>query len=121
MSNARRPSTQRKSTTKTEANRKAALDQGISIKFDSKTYTVRMGDLSANDTMALRRATGMSFMAILSLPPAQFDIDVIAAIVWLARRVDGEYGLEYETVATLVGYDSDIDVVDTPEDDSPEA
>lgn len=125
MSNTRRPSTARKITPKDEAARKGALDMGISLNVEGKVHTVRMGDLSSLDTMALRRATGMSFMGILNLPPEQFDIDIVAAIVWLSRRIKGERLLDYESVAADIGYDSDIDFVDTPDDDagddSPEA
>lgn len=121
MSN--RPTTTRKRTTKTEANRDAALNEGIAVTVDGKLYTVRMGDLSSIDTMALRRATGFSFMGLMRAAQSDPDIDIVAALVWLSRRVDGEKMLDYETVAADIGYEADIDLADAGDqaDDSPEA
>lgn len=124
MSNAR-PALAKKRTTKTEANRDAALNEGITVNLDGVDYTVRMGDLSSVDTMALRRATGFSFMGLMRAASADPDIDLIAALVWLSRRVDGEKLLDFDQVAQEIGYDAEIDLKDAGDDDegddSPEA
>ncbi|HUF98855.1 MAG TPA: hypothetical protein VMM60_12070 [Ilumatobacter sp.] len=121
MSNTKRPSTTRKVTRKTEEKRDEALSQGVSIAYDGKVYTVRAGDLTGLDSAALRRECGYSFAGLLKALTKDPDIDLIAALVWLSRRTDGEKLLSYDEVAAEIGYDSDIEVVDTePEDESPE-
>lgn len=119
MSNARRPSLEKKQTPKTRKAREDALNQGISIVVDGTTYTVRSGDLSSLDTLALRRTVGLSFAGVIRAMQSDPDIDLIAAIVWLARRVDGERGLEFEDVASEIGYDVDLDVLEDAEESEP--
>lgn len=126
MSNSQRPSLQRKQTPRSEKARKGELEQGVSIKVDGKTYTVRTGDLTALDAQALRRELGLSFFGLMRALGSDPDIDLIAGIVWLSRRVNGEPMLEYAEVAGEMGYDLDVDINKAkdpePEDDnSPEA
>lgn len=123
MSNAGRPSLQRKTSKKSEANRKEQLDYGISIRVDGVDYTVREGDLTSLDTMALRRETGMTFVSLGQAFMESPDIDLIAALVWLARRIDGEHGLPFAVVASEITYDSEVDVIDDDpgEEKDPEA
>lgn len=121
MSNARRPSTARKPPTKAMlAERDAALEEGISLSVDGTVHTVRMGDLSAMDTLALRKEVGMSFMGLMDAFRKDPDIDLIAALVWLSRRAAGEASLSYEAVASELGYDLDVEMVEADEP-SPEA
>ena len=122
MSTTGRPSTQRKQTRSSETKRKAEQEVGISILVDGTDYTVRHGDLTSLDTMALRRETGMTFIGLMQAFETQPDIDLIAALVWLARRVDGERMLAFADVAREIGYDVDIEVVGEAEVESdPEA
>lgn len=135
MSNTRRPATGRKQTARTAAAAKReadeALETGVSLTVDGTTYTVRLGSLSARDTMALRRATGLSVRALIADLQRDPDIDLIAALVWLGRRTgnDGatapEPLLEFDEVAEEIAYDSDFDLegldADTPGDADPEA
>lgn len=102
---ANRPSTARKHTRTTEQNRSDALDQGAKITVDGEEYVVRAGDLSALDSRALRKEVGVSFIQLIDELTTNADIDSIAAIMWLARRIKGEATLRYETVAAEVGYD----------------
>ena len=119
---ATRPPLQRKVTRASESKRNAELDMGLSISVDGKVYTVRQGDLTSLDTMALRRETGFSFMGLLKAFQQDPDIDLIAALVWLSRRTDGEVMLSYGEVAAEIGYDVDIDVVgEAGEEADPEA
>lgn len=112
MSNAGRPSLQRTNSRKSEAKRDAANDLGLTISVNGKNYTVREGDLTALDTMALRRETGMSFVSLMQAFATSPDIDLIAALAWLARRVDGERMLTYAEVAAEIDYDIEVDVVE---------
>jgi hypothetical protein len=111
MSNSKRPSLQRKVTPRSEKARKEALDTGVKLSVNGKSYTVRAGDLSALDTRALRRELGLSFMGLMDALEQDPDIDLLAGLVWLARRTDGEIALTYDEVATELDYAADYDVV----------
>ena len=122
MSNAKRPTAQRRHTRATDQARDAELDQGLSITVDGRTHTVRMGDLTALDAQALRRECGYSFMGLMRAFEADPDVDLVAAVVWLARRLEGERLLAYTEVASEIGYDVDIDLVPAePEADEEKA
>lgn len=112
---ANRPNLNRKVTRKTEAARDEALNQGLSLTVDGRVYTVRAGDLTGMDAAALRREVGMSFMGLMKAMQADPDVDLIAALMWLSRRIEGEKLLSYEEVAQEVGYDVEIDLADAEE------
>lgn len=105
MSNAKRPSLERKHTRATEAKRSDELDQGVRIELDGKVYEVRHGDLTALDTRALRKQTELSFVQLMQELADAPDIDSIAALIWLAGRLKGDRESTYEEVAEGIGYD----------------
>jgi hypothetical protein len=125
MSNTKRPTVQRKHTRGTEAKRNEALDEGIRLVVAGEAYEVRAGDLTALDSRALRQQVGMTFPQVMEGMQSAPDIDLVAALMWLARRIKGERDLTYDDVAADVDYAKalDIEVGETgPEDtDSPEA
>lgn len=91
MSNAR-PSLAAKTSKKSEADRKAALDQGLRLTVDGNAYEVRLGDVTPSLARELRNATGMGFMQLIGgITGPAADIDLISAFVWVARRIRGEY------------------------------
>lgn len=121
-----RPSLARRVTPKDRQKRaEAVAGEGVAITVDGVKYVVREGDLSAADVAAMRREVGLSFMGVLKAAKADPDVDIIAAVVWLARRVEGERDLTFVEVAETIGYDSEIEAVsegDEPESgSSPEA
>lgn len=122
MSNTKRPNAARQHTRTTKAKKNAELDLGLTITLDGTEYTVRQGDMTAMDTMALRRECGFSFRGLIEAFQRDPDIDLIAALVWLSRRQAGERLLSYEEVATDIDYDADLDIIEVvdPESD-PEA
>lgn len=100
---------------------------GIQIEVDGRTYVVREADLTPRDVAALRRETGFAgWLGLASEAQRGFDLDVLAALVWLARRVDGDI-VPFDTVLDQMSYDGDIDVkvedkrTKSAEDESPEA
>ena len=123
MSNAPRPSTQRQHTRTSEKKRDAALDEGIKLTIDDVTYEVRSGDLTALDARALRQQVKMTFPELLEALGESPDIDLIAALVWLARRLKGERNLTYDEVAEDMGYDvfDSIDMAATGAEEVDEA
>jgi hypothetical protein len=100
-----RPTTARKVTRKTEEKRQSGLDEGLRLTIDGAEYVVRAGDLTALDSRELRRQVGFSFTGLLGAFQSAPDIDLIAAVVWLARRIRGEVTLSYDDVAGEMGYD----------------
>jgi len=117
VSNTKRPALTKRTTRASEQARKAELDAGIAVMVDGVRHQVRMGDLSSMDAAHLRRETGFSFRGLMMAAAKDPDIDIIAAIVWLSRRLDGEALLDFETVAREIGYDADVDLAE-PEDDA---
>lgn len=100
--------------------RKRARGVGIKVTVGKDEYEVYQGDLSALDTAELRRATGMSYLGLLRAARADFDIDLFAALIWLARRVNGERSLTFEEVAADLDYDSEFGSEDITETDPPD-
>lgn len=131
MSNAKRPSLARKTTRKEKERQDSSLEVGAQFTIDGETYRIVMGDLSALDIMALRKQVGITFPALIGklFDEDDSDIDLIAAVLWLARRVNGdEPNLKYEEVAAEVGYDviekireSAEEADDVDEDKDPES
>lgn len=98
----------------------------LTIKIDGEAaFTLRPGDLSAADAAALRRETGMSLAAVMRAGMTDPDIDLFAALAWLARRQAGDK-VTFEEVASEFTYDRNyeqtVDPSEAIEDtDSPEA
>lgn len=82
---------------------------GLQIDLDGKTYIVREADLTPHDVRALRKETGFSWAGLGKALAADPDIDLIGALVWLARRVRGE-DVSYEAVLDDLSYESDLNV-----------
>lgn len=102
---------------------------GMQIEVDGRTYVVRESDLSPRDIAALRRETGFAgWVGLMQESQRGFDLDVLAALVWLARRLDGDT-VGYETVLDEMSYEADLNVSVEDKrkpkavegDDSPEA
>lgn len=114
MSSSSRPSLQRVQTRKTVEKQQSMMDVGVTLSFDEESYTVRAGDLSALDTRELRKQVGYSFNGLLQAFATDPDIDLVAGIVWLAKRIAGDKVTPYEEVAAGIDYSvfDSLDVVD---------
>lgn len=98
------------------------MDQGFVVSVGGEQFTVRLGDMTALDTMALRRETGFTFLTLTKALEEAPDLDLIAVLVWLARRTSGEKTLAFNDVAATIDYESEIDIVGEPGADAdPEA
>jgi len=82
---------------------------GLQIDLDGQTYIVRQADLTPRDVAALRKATGMSWVGLAKALQADPDIDLIAALVWLARRTKGQ-DADYDSVLDELSYESDLSI-----------
>jgi hypothetical protein len=76
-----------------------ATDVGIRVTYEGTAYEIHFGELSGLDVRELRKQTGYTTFGLLNTVfDGNVDIDVLAAIVWLARRMAGET-LAYDVVA----------------------
>lgn len=71
--------------------------------------------MTALDVRALREQTGMSYNRLIRVATQDMDIDLLAAIVWMARRVNGERDLTYTEVASAVTWTDDYFITDDPD------
>lgn len=101
---------------------------GMKIDWNGRTYVVRESDLTPRDVAAIRRETGFAgWVGLAQEAQRGFDLDILAALVWLARRVKGDV-VPYDSVLDEMAYDADVEItVDDKrskaddEGDSPEA
>lgn len=70
--------------------RQEAENASISFELAGKRYTIRPGEVPATLAREFRKEVGMSFRAAMVMLNDDMDIDVLQALVWLARRQDGE-------------------------------
>ena len=101
----KRPTTARKTTRKVTEKRDSMLDEGLRLTIEGEDYTIRAGDLNALDARELRKQVGMTFVELIQGFGTHPDIDLVAAVVWLARRIKGDRTLTYDAVAEAMGYD----------------
>jgi hypothetical protein len=88
------------------AKERAAVDRGpaISITLDDEVYTLAAKDMTALDVRELRQQTGYSYNSLSAAARADMDIDLLAAVVWMSRRIAGERDLDFSTVAAGINY-----------------
>lgn len=84
----------------------------IVLTVDGERLVVRTGEVSAEDAAAMRRETGMSLQSVLRAATEDPDVDVIAALVWLARRQAGT-PQPFGDVARSIRYDTPIEADET--------
>jgi hypothetical protein len=92
------------------------------VVVDGDEYPIHLNEISAFDATGLRHATGMSVAGVLSQlfsDGGDADIDLVAALVWLSRRQQGEQPLSYEKVARGITYEAEYSVRPGTEDDDP--
>lgn len=101
---------------------------GMQIDWNGKTYIIRESDLTPRDVAALRREAGFAgWLGLTTEAKRGFDLDVLAALLWLARRVKGEF-VPFEAVLDEMSYEGEIEIgvedkrsKSDEGDDSPEA
>lgn len=113
------------------AAQRAATERGpvLSAIVEGKTYSLTPKDMTALDVRALREQAGYSYNGLARQAARDMDVDILAAIVWMARRIDGERDLTYDEVAGSITHGMAWEITtDAPdlvttfgEDDSPEA
>lgn len=100
------------------------MNAGVRVTIEGEDYVVRVGDVSAKLAGELRKNAGYSFFRLQEYLADDPDLDVLAAFVWLARRVRGEdvkFGDVALSYAQIAADGFDIDYASAPEDEDPEA
>ncbi len=120
---AKRPTTARKVTRKTEESRESALDQGLRITMEGEDFEVRLGDITPSMARELRGKLGFGPMQLVRQCAIDPDVDLLSAFVWLARRIAGEPVRFEDVEVTYAQLLSDGFDVSTPgkEEPDPEA
>lgn len=109
--------TKKKATTKKK--KEADNERRIQFRHRGKKYDVGVGDLNAIEIRDFRREVGIPFG---HLTIADFDLDVIATIIWLVDR-RGKPQLTWEDVAEELSYDDIAQIAaneQADEDEEPE-
>lgn len=75
---------------------------------DGVDYDLDFSDLNAIDAKDFRREVGIPIASVLT-GGVDADLDVIAGLVWLARRKN-EPSLTYTAVAESISFTSDLDL-----------
>lgn len=120
---AKRPTTARKVTRKTEESRESALDHGLRISIEGEDFEVRVGDITSALARELRANMGFGPMQLIRQCSIDPDVDLLSAFVWLARRIAGEMVRFQDVEVTYAQLLSDGFDVSTPgkADPDPEA
>ena len=101
----RRPSLAKKQTRASKQKTDEALDFGVRITLEGEVYEIRAGDLNALDSLALKQQVGMTFpQLVVETSAGNPDLVEFAAIIWLARRLNGERDLPFTDVAADINY-----------------
>lgn len=124
MSNTR-PSAARKHTRTTKASKVDELDRGIAFTdADGTRVQVRIRDVKGSHDAALVGLIGLDFMGLLEAISRRQGLDLLAAVVWFGRLVNGRDSESYAELLDTFGYE-DVLTLDTgdpsAEDDAPEA
>lgn len=101
----KRPSLAKKQNRQEKDKQDALIDNGVKLTIGGEEVEVKAGDLNALHARELRRQVGVTFPGLVAvLGSSYFDIDMVAALLWLRRLIDGE-DVTYDEVAEETGYD----------------
>jgi hypothetical protein len=90
-------------------------EHDVVILVDGERYPFTIKDMTALDVGALRRATNMTSTELFAAAakPESRDIDVVAALVWLSRRQNGEPNLSYIDGVTGITHGTEMRFVES--------
>lgn len=125
MSNTQRPAARKPSRS---ADKKAsdALDSGVRFIVGDQVHEVRIGEITPRLAREVRRETGSTVMQLIEEVGEAADLDTIAALIWIARRIQGE-NVTFDDIdidyGTVMSDDFQVDVAGPDEegDGGPEA
>jgi len=111
MSNAKRPTLERKRTPRDEEKREAALNEHLTIEVDGTRYTLVPADLTGLVEMKVRRDTGMSVAEVISKIQEAPGMDLIGCFMYACEVASGR-DADLEKILGSISWGSDFDVVD---------
>jgi hypothetical protein len=81
----------------------------LSFAIGDDQYVVRTGALTGLDNREIRAVLGVGFTDLLAdIIDGKFDVDYLAALVWLARRQRGERQVKLTAILETISYDEMI-------------
>lgn len=94
------------------------MAQGLRIEALGQVYELKPDEVTAEDAKDFRREVGTALGAVFG-GARDVDLDVIAGVIWIVRRKEGERTLKYHDVAGKLTYASEIRFPDAePEKDA---
>jgi hypothetical protein len=95
------------------------IGPGIRVTMDNTVYTLHFGEISGADALALRRQAGMSLQEFWQACGDSPDFDLVAIVIWLARRINGERSLPLDAVARRITNTTALNVAEVPPPELP--
>lgn len=93
----------------------------IAFKVDGERFVLRMKEISGLDAKHFRAGVGMTIAEAMSLFAAavgdddakvKVDLDLVAGLVFLAKRQAGNKTVKFDAVASDITYGSDVELGD---------
>lgn len=120
----KRPSTARKHTPRTEANRVAKLDDSFGIKVEGVDYVLTPTDLTGVQEMQIRRETGYSVAGLIMTLQQAPGIDLIGMFMWAVELSQGKakepIGGRLVEILESLSYATEVEVTGESEPDDPQ-
>lgn len=98
----------------------------IAFKIDGEKFVLRMKEVTGLDAKHFRAGVGMTINEAMSIFAAavgddeakvHVDIDLIAGLVFLAKRQAGNKTVKFDSVASAISYGSDVELGDEEDDE----
>lgn len=82
----------------------------LNITWRGRQLSFSTGDLGPGDDLACRMATGWAFTGFVSMLQTQEKVgtDIAAAVLWMARRKNGEPGLTWDAHLETIGSNDEM-------------
>ena len=100
-------------------------DKPLRVGYDGRSWLLRFSEVTPRDVADLRKSTGMSVQGVVAAASGgDLDLDIAAALIFLARRQSGEPRITFDAAIDGLSYDSEFTWGlddDGEDDDSPEA
>lgn len=86
----------------------------VTLSLDGVQHVLYPNLLTAQDLGAVRGQVGMSLRKLIECAQDDPDLDIIAALIWVARCQGGE-SVTFDEVAAGITYQSKLDVAESSE------
>lgn len=90
-------------------------DTIFGLKVNDKEYLLDITAIGAADNHALRKELGFGWQKLWAAMQEEPELDLIAGLIWMCRRHNGEPGVQFSTVMSTINYKTEIEIFE-PED-----